>query len=98
MKLFSQQAQSSEAQARKAFKYMFMTGSINRYEADRLGICYLAARVQDLEQKGFRYRYQDENGVADFHGITHDKIRRYFIDWQSISPEARAYFVGWIYD
>ncbi|KKO45393.1 hypothetical protein WG68_10070 [Arsukibacterium ikkense] len=98
VKPFALYAQSAEIQARKIFKYMLVTGSINRYEADQIGVCHLAARVQDLEEKGFLYRYQDENGVADFHGIKHDKIRRYFIDWENMTPTARAYFVGWIYD
>lgn len=96
MRLRQQYAQSADIQARKVFKFMLAKGSINRYEADQLGICHLAARVQDLECKGFIYRYQDENGVADFHGIKHDKIRRYFIDWESMTPEKRAFFLRWI--
>lgn len=96
MRLRQKHAQSSEIQARKVFKHMLAMGSINRYEADQLGICHLAARVQDLEEKGFLYRYQDENGVADFHGIKHDKIRRYFIDWDGMTQESRAFLLRWI--
>ncbi len=98
MKLRPKHAQSAAIQSRKVFKFMLAEGSINRYEADRLGVCHLAARVQDLERKGLIYRYRDESGVLDFHGIMHDKIRRYFIDWEKMTPEARAYFGGWIYE
>lgn len=91
-------APNTPTQKRKIFKYMVREGSINRYEAAAIGVCSLPARVQNLEEKGFRYRYVDQDDIADEHGLLHDGIRRYFIDWERMTPEARAYFVGWIYD
>lgn len=91
-------AQKNSTQKRKIFKYMVREESINRYEAAAIGVCSLPSRVQDLEDKGFVYRFVDQDNIADEHGILHDGIRRYFIDWERMTPEARAYFVGWIYD
>ena len=88
-------AQSSEIQIRQVFKYIQQNGSINRYEADEIGICHLAARVQNLEELGLRYKYFDENSVEDFHGILHNGIRRYFIDWDRMTPKAKMFFAGW---
>jgi hypothetical protein len=84
--------QSTENQIRKVYKHIDQYGSINRYEADEIGICHLAARVQDLEARGLVYKHIDENEVEDFHGITHNGIRRYFIDWKQMKPEVVEYF------
>jgi hypothetical protein len=88
-------AQSSEIQIRQVFRYMQQRGSINRYDAEKIGICHLAARVQDLEEIGLEYKFCDENTVTDFHGIVHDGIRRYFIDWARMTPKAKATFARW---
>jgi len=74
---------------------MIKNGSINRYEADQIGVCHLAARVQNLEELGLEYKYSDENGVADFHGILHNGIRRYLVDWDKMTSKSKEFFAGW---
>ncbi|MXR67979.1 hypothetical protein GNT65_04735 [Shewanella sp. JBTF-M18] len=88
-------ANRTEIQIKQVFFQMQRFGSINRYEAAAIGVCALPARMQDLECIGLRYRYRDENNVADEHGISHQRIRRYFIDWEKMTPEAVKIFAGW---
>lgn len=85
-------AHGTETQVIIVYKYMIKHGPINRYNADELGVCHLAARIKGLEEKGFAIGRFDENNVADFHGVLHDGIRRYFIDWGRSTPEAVEYF------
>lgn len=94
----AQYAKSVITQTRIVYNYMRQQGSINRYEADQNGVCHLAARVQNLEELGLVYKHIDENDVKDFHGIAHNGIRRYFIDWKQMEPEAIEYFNGWSHD
>ena len=75
---------------------MHRNGSINRYEADQIGVCHLAARVQNLEERGLVYNHIDENGIKDFHGISHNGIRRYVIDWKRMTHEAVSNFMRWL--
>lgn len=89
-------AQNTNIQVKKVFNYISKHGSINRYEADRIGVCHLAARVQNLEELGLVYNHIDEIGVKDFHGISHNGIRRYSIAWKLMSPEAVEYFMRWL--
>jgi ribosomal protein S8 len=86
-------AQKTNIQTQKVFNHMQKYGSINRYEADEIGVCSLAARVQNLEELGLVYNHIDENDIMDFHGISHNGIRRYVIDWQRMTPKAVDYFL-----
>jgi hypothetical protein len=92
------QAQSTEIQIRKVYKNIHQHGSINRYEADMIGVCHLAARIKELKDRGLIIRHFDQNGVPDFHDILHDGIRRYCIDWENMAPDVVEYFAGWSHD
>lgn len=41
-------------------KYITKHGSINRYEADAIGVCHVAARVKELKYKGFVFDWIDQ--------------------------------------
>ncbi|BCV46117.1 helix-turn-helix domain-containing protein [Shewanella algae] len=89
------QAKSTDAQIRQVFFQMQRCGSINRYEAAAIGVCALPPRVRELKDLGLCFRHRDEQNVADEHGILHHRIRRYFIDWEKMTPEAVKIFAGW---
>ncbi|HDS1206065.1 helix-turn-helix domain-containing protein [Shewanella algae] len=91
------QAKSTDAQIRQVFFQMQRCGSINRYEAAAIGVCALPPRVRELKDLGLCFRHRDEHNVADEHGILHQRIRRYFIDWESMTSEAITLFSGWCY-
>ena len=67
-------------------KYIAKHGSINRYEADVIGICHLAARVKELKYKGFVFDWIDQI-VLDPHGIEHKRVRRYWFDYEAMTQE-----------
>ena len=83
---------SAEIQTLKVARYMNEFGSINRYEADFIGVCHLAARIKELKERGLIIDCVDEDGVEDFHKLKHNGIRRYFINWQKMTPEKIKYF------
>lgn len=85
-------ALSSKAQASTVFKALTSNGSINRYEAEKLGVCHLAPRIHYLKSLGFVFSYKDET-VSDQYHIQHKGIRRYWIDW-SKTPNELKKFVG----
>lgn len=85
-------ALSSKAQAIQVFLYMNELGSINRYEADAdLAVCGLAPRIFELKEDGLKIIDIKET-VMDTNGVLHRGIKRYFIDWQSMSPQAIQHF------
>tara|TARA_R110000851_G_scaffold126158_2_gene257432 strand:- start:2270 stop:2578 length:309 start_codon:yes stop_codon:yes gene_type:complete len=88
----SNRAYSAEIQAIKVLKFMDEFGSINRYEADYIGVCHLAARIKELKERGLECLLVDENNVKDFHETEHNGIRRYFINWQNMSENAIQLF------
>jgi hypothetical protein len=96
MTLQTKRAKCTQTQIRQVFKYMHNRGSINRYEADQIGVCGLAPRIKDLEERDAFFIRYDENNIADFHGTLHNGIRRYSIDWKRMSDEATAYFKEWL--
>jgi hypothetical protein len=91
-------SQSTAIQIKKVYQFMAQYGSINRCEDQPIGVCHLAARIQNLEERGLVYSYIDQDGIKDFHGIEHKGIRRYFIDWKRMNPAAVNYFAGWSHD
>jgi len=88
----NKRAYSAEIQTIKVVKFMNEFGSINRYEADYIGVCHLAARIKELKERGLECLHIDENNIKDFHDIEHDGIRRYFIDWQKMSENSQQLF------
>lgn len=90
-----QHALSASNQQKIVVKYITQNGSANRYEADAIGVCHLAARIKELKYKGITFSVIDET-VTDPHEIVHKRVRRYSIDWKSISPEATEYFKEWL--
>ncbi len=83
---------NAEIQEIKVARYMNEFGSINRYEADYIGVCHLAARINELKERGLKVGHIDENDVEDFHKIKHNGIRRYFIEWAQMEPNAIELF------
>lgn len=67
-------------------KYIACQSSINRYEADAIGVCHLAARVKELKYKGIIFGWLDET-VFDPHGIVHDRVRRYWFHYNAMNQE-----------
>lgn len=92
----TKRAKSTHTQIRQVFKYIHRHGSINRYEADRIGVCQAAARIKNLVDKGACFIRVDENNIADYHGTLHNGITRYSIDWKSMTDEATVYFKEWL--
>ncbi len=82
----------TEIQDIKVLRYMNEFGSINRYEADYVGVCHLAPRIIELKERGLKVGYIDENNIEDFHKIKHNGIRRYFIEWTKMEPKAVQLF------
>ncbi|TMO09465.1 helix-turn-helix domain-containing protein [Pseudoalteromonas sp. S558] len=60
-------------------KYIVEHGTINRYDADQIGVCHLAARIRELKNKGFVFNWIDQI-VLDPHGIEHKGVRRYWFN------------------
>ncbi len=85
-------ASSADVQAIQVFHYTNEHGSINRYDAEEVGVCHLATRIIELKDLGVVFDYIDENNIEDRCGYEHNGIRRYFINWQKMSPEAIQYF------
>ncbi len=83
---------SAEIQSIKVYRYINEFGSINRYEADYIGVCHLASRIIELKERGLEVGYIDENEVEDFHKKKHNGIRRYFIEWAKMEPKAIQLF------
>ena len=79
-------ALSAHSQQIIVAKYIANQSSINRYEADAIGVCHLAARVKELKYKGIAFDWLDET-VFDPHGIEHDLIRRYWFDYKPMNQE-----------
>lgn len=71
---------STASQHVRLLTYWLTHGNgLNRYEADcLLNVCHLAARVQDLEEKGCHFITQDET-APDIMGRPHSGIRRYWL-------------------
>mgnify|MGYP001261074105 CR=1 FL=1 len=67
-------------------KYITKYGSVNRYEADAIGVCHLAARVYELKGKGFKISSISEL-ATDPHGIDHKGISRYWFDYKAMTKE-----------
>lgn len=67
-------------------KYITQHGSVNRYDADAIGVCHLAARIKELKYKGIIFNWLDET-VFDPHGIEHDRVRRYWFDYKAMNKE-----------
>ncbi|MGK0398789.1 MAG: hypothetical protein ACJA0I_001085 [Gammaproteobacteria bacterium] len=91
-------SQSTAIQIKKVYQFMAQYGSINRCEDQPIGVCHLAARIHNLEERGLVYSYINQDGIKDFHGIEHKGIRRCFIDWKKMNPAAVEYFAGWSRD
>lgn len=72
----TKRALSTQNQQIIVAKYILEHGSINRYEADAIGVCHLAARIKELKYKGFPFNWIDQI-TTDLHGIEHHGIRRY---------------------
>lgn len=88
----SKLALSSKAQAIQVFLYANEFGSLNRYDAEIIGICHLAPRINELSRKGVVFDFVDENNIEDRFGFRHNGIRRYSINWQKMKPKAIRYF------
>ena len=67
-------------------KYITKHGSINRYDADQIGVCHLAARIKELKYKGFVFDWIDQI-VLDPHGTEHKGVRRYWFDYEAMTQE-----------
>lgn len=67
-------------------RYMSNHGSINRYEAEPVGVCSLAARILDLKDKGFIIDDKREETTDSF-GIKHKGISRYWFDYKAMTQE-----------
>lgn len=67
-------------------KYITKYGSVNRYDADAIGVCHLAARIKELKYKGIIFNWVDEK-VFDPHGIEHDRVRRYSFKYKAMNKE-----------
>ena len=65
-------------------KYIHKNVSINRYEADAIGVCHLAARIKELKDKGIKFDWIDQL-VNDPHGIEHKGVRRYWFDYGAMT-------------
>ncbi len=61
-------------------------GSINRYHADAIGVCHLAARIYELRNKGFKISSISQL-ATDPHGIEHKGISRYWFDYKAMTKE-----------
>lgn len=71
-------------------RYIRISGSINRYEADKIGVCSLAPRIKELKEKDLPFDWLDET-VTDPNGITHKGIRRYKFDYERMTEEQKAW-------
>ncbi|WP_016954925.1 helix-turn-helix domain-containing protein [Catenovulum agarivorans] len=69
-------------------KHIVKHGSINRYEADAIGVCHLAARIKELKYKGFPFGWIDQQ-VIDPHGIKHNGVRRYWFNLSVMTDEQK---------
>ncbi|WP_024608809.1 helix-turn-helix domain-containing protein [Pseudoalteromonas sp. TAB23] len=67
-------------------KFMNKHGSINRYHADAIGVCHLAARIYELRNKGFKISSISQL-ATDPHGIEHKGISRYWFDYKAMTKE-----------
>lgn len=67
-------------------KHIHNNGSINRYEAEALGVCHLAARIYELKEKGIKFNWIDQP-VNDPHNIKHEGIRRYSFNYGAMTQE-----------
>lgn len=86
-------ASSSKAQALTTLKFIQQHGSINRYEAEELGICHLAPRIHFLKAIGFIFSHKDQT-VLDQYNIQHRRIRRYWLDLDNTPSEIKEKFAG----
>lgn len=71
-------------------RYIIINGTINRYEADKIGVCSLAPRIKELKEKGFTFKWFDEV-VIDSNDITHKNIRRYKFDYELMTKKQKAW-------
>ena len=69
-------------------KHITQHGSINRYEADAIGVCSLAARIKDLRYRGFEIKDKRETAL-DTYGLEHKRISRYWFDYKTMTEENR---------
>ena len=81
-------AKSTLSQQVIVAKHILACGSINRYEADALGVCHLAARIKELKHKGFKFNWIDQI-TTDLHGIEHQGIRRYSFAKMSLAERVQ---------
>ena len=82
----SKHALSASNQQIIVAKYITKHGSINRYEADAIGVCSLAPRINELKNKGFVFDWIDQI-VLDPHGTEHKGVRRYWFDYSAMTQE-----------
>lgn len=87
--IMSKHALSASNQQIIVAKYITKHGSINRYDADQIGVCHLAARVKELKYKGFVFDWIDQI-VLDPHGTEHKRVRRYWFDYAAMTQELTA--------
>lgn len=78
-------------------RYMSNHGSINRYDADKLGVCSLAPRINELKEKGFKILSHREVAI-DLHGLKHSRVSRYWIDLQNMDKEEQEKLFNFIGD
>lgn len=84
--IMSKRALSATNQQIIIAKFINKYGSINRYDADAIGVCHLAARVYELKDKGFKISSISEL-ATDPHGIDHKGISRYWFDYKAMTQE-----------
>lgn len=91
----SKYALSTQAQIKVVARYINKHGSINRYDADKLGVCSLAPRIRELKEKGFKILSNREVAI-DLHGLKHNGISRYWIDLLSTDKDEQEKFFKFI--
>jgi hypothetical protein len=93
----SKYALSTQTQGKVVARYIIKHGSINRYEADKIGVCGLAPRIKELKEKGFEILSHREI-ATDLHGLKHNGISRYWVDLKNMDKEEREKLFKFIGD
>ncbi|MBH0026088.1 hypothetical protein I6F53_03735 [Pseudoalteromonas sp. SWN29] len=82
----AKRALSATNQQVQVAKYINNHGSINRYEADAIGICHLAPRINALKRRGINFHWINQI-IIDSNDFEHKGIRRYWFDYEKMTKE-----------